>query len=110
MSLAPIIVASVLGVIALVVAIYFFAARGGRRTQAVFFLIVGLVLLVVAGALGWQNFSQTAPGGQAGGQSRARRRRPQGLFAILVASSIPAQLTVRRNAAGSSRFPASNPI
>jgi len=57
MSLAPIIAALAVGLIALVVAIYFFAARGGR-TQAIFFLIVGLVLLLVAGALGWQQFNQ----------------------------------------------------
>lgn len=65
MSLAPIIGALAVGLIALVLAIYFFAARGGQRTQAIFFLIVGLVLMVVGGALGWQRFSQTNPGGPA---------------------------------------------
>jgi hypothetical protein len=62
MSLIPIIAAAVVGLIGLVLAIFFFATGPGRRTQAIFFLIVGLVLLIVAGALGWQNVSQSNTG------------------------------------------------
>ena len=94
MSLAPIIAAFAVGLIALVLAIYFFAARGGRRTQAVFFLIVGLVLLVVAGALGWQNFSQTNPGGTAAPLVAT----PKGPVQVRILSALPVEPWVREAA------------
>ena len=85
MSLAPIIGALVIGLIALVLAIYFFAARAGQRTQAIFFLIVGLVLLVVGGALGWQRYSETNPGGPA-----PLVATPKGPIQVRILTALPA--------------------
>lgn len=94
MSLAPIIVLLALGVIALVVAIYFFAARSGQRTQAVFFLIVGLVLLIVGGALGYQNFSTANPGGSAAPLVAT----PKGPIQVRILSALPVEPWVREAA------------
>ena len=81
MNLAPILITLGGGLLALVLAIYFWvsASRGGRRTQAVFFTILAAVLLIVAAGLGWQrlgpNAQQQAVGGdaaRAGPGARAR--------------------------------------
>ncbi len=93
MSLAPIIGALAVGLIALVLAIYFFAARSGQRTQAIFFLIVGLVLLVVGGALGWQRFSATNPGGSA-----PLVATPKGPIQIRILTALPIEPWVREAA------------
>ncbi len=63
MALAPTIAVLAAGVIALAVSLYFWiaAARGGRRTQAVFFLILGVVLLVVGAGMGWQRVGPGNP-------------------------------------------------
>ena len=50
-QLAPIIGTLAGGLLAIGLAIYFWVAAGGRRTQAMFFTILGLVLLVVSGGL-----------------------------------------------------------
>ena len=57
MSPALIIAVLAAGTIALIVAIILFAMARGRRTQAVFFLILGIVLLVVGAGLGWQQWN-----------------------------------------------------
>ena len=93
MSLAPIIGALVVGLIALVLAIYFFATRSGQRTQAIFFLIVGLVLLVVGGALGWQRFNETNPGGSA-----PLVAAPEGPIQIRMLTALPIEPWVREAA------------
>jgi hypothetical protein len=49
--MALVIAALAAGLLAIGLSIYFWVAGGGRRTQAVFFTIVGLVLLVVSGGL-----------------------------------------------------------
>ncbi len=90
MSLAPIIGALAVGLIALVLAIYFFAARSGQRTQAIFFLIVGLVLLVVGGALGWQRFNETNPTGPA-----PLVATPKGPVQIRILTALPVEPWVR---------------
>lgn len=90
MSLAPIIGALAVGLIALVLAIYFFAARSGQRTQAIFFLIVGLVLLVVGGALGWQRFSETNSAGPA-----PLVATPKGPIQIRILTALPVEPWVR---------------
>ena len=90
MSLAPIIGALAVGLIALVLAIYFFAARSGQRTQAIFFLIVGLVLLVVGGALGWQRFNETNPAGPA-----PLVAAPKGPVQIRILTALPVEPWVR---------------
>ncbi len=92
MSLAPIIAALAVGLIALVLAIYFFAARSGR-TQAVFFLIVGLVLLVVAGALGWQQVNQNNPAGTA-----PLVAAPKGPVQVRILTALPIEPWVREAA------------
>ena len=63
MNLAPILITLGGGLLALVLAIYFWvsASRGGRRTQAVFFTILAGVLLIVAAGLGWQRLGPNAP-------------------------------------------------
>lgn len=92
MSLAPIIAALAVGLIALVLAIYFFAARSGR-TQAIFFLIVGLVLLVVAGALGWQQVNQNNPAGTA-----PLVAAPKGPVQVRILTALPIEPWVREAA------------
>lgn len=100
MSLAPIIGTLALGVIAMVLAIYFFvaSARGGRRTQAVFFLVLGLVLLVVAAGLGWQRFNPS--------NQQALVAAPTGPVQVRVVTALPIEPWVREAA---KRFNASNP-
>ena len=53
MTLAPIIVTLAGGLLAIGLSIYFWiaASHGGRRTQAVFFLIIGAVLLFVSAGM-----------------------------------------------------------
>lgn len=82
MELAPIIGTLAGGLLAIGLSIYFWVAAGGRRTQAVFFTILGLVLLVVSGGLAWQ---QLGPGN------------PQPLVA---APKGPVQVRVLNGAAG----------
>ncbi len=62
MNLAPILVTLGGGLLALILAIYFWVAtgRGGRRMQAVFFTILAVVLLIVAAGLGWQRLGPNA--------------------------------------------------
>jgi hypothetical protein len=61
MELAPIIGTLAGGLLAIGLSIYFWVAAGGRRTQAVFFTILGLVLLVVTGGLAWQKLGPGNP-------------------------------------------------
>lgn len=101
MSLAPIIGTLAAGVIAIAVALYFFvaAARGGRRTQAVFFLIIGLVLLVVAVGLGWQRFNPA-------NSAQPLVATPRGPVQVRVLTALPVEPWVREAA---KRFNASSP-
>ncbi len=100
MELAPIIGTLALGIIAMVLAIYFFVAtaRGGRRTQAVFFLMLGVVLLVVAAGLGWQRFNPN--------NTQALVATPRGPVQVRVVTALPVEPWVREAA---KRFNASNP-
>jgi len=63
MNLAPVVGSLLAALVALGISIYFWiaAGRGGRRTQAVFFMILGIVLLVVSGGLA---YGQLGPGKQ----------------------------------------------
>lgn len=101
MSLAPIIGTLAAGLIAIALAIYFFvaAARGGRRTQAVFFLIIGLVLLIVATGLGWQRLNPA-------NDVSALVATPRGPVQVRVLTALPVEPWVREAA---KRFNASNP-
>jgi hypothetical protein len=94
MSLIPIIAAVVVGLIGLVLAIYFFATGPGRRTQAVFFLIVGIVLLLVGGFLGLQNYNASNPG-QAVTPLVAT---PKGPVQVRVLTALPVEPWVREAA------------
>ncbi len=100
MSLAPIIVTLAGGLIAIVLAIYFFVAggRGGRRTQGVFFLIVGLVLLVVTTGLGWQRLNPAA-------NPQPLVATPRGPVQVRVLTALPVEPWVREAA---KRFNAGN--
>ena len=100
MALAPIIATLAGGLIAIAIAIYFFvaAARGGRRTPGVFFLIVGLVLLVVAAGLGWQDFNPNKP--------QPLVATPRGPIQVRVVTALPVEPWVREAA---KRFNATNP-
>ncbi len=93
MSLAPIIGTLAGGLIAIALSIYFFiaTARGGRRTQAVFFLILGLVLLAVAAGLGWQRFNPAA-------NSQPLVATPRGPVQIRVLTALPVEPWVREAA------------
>jgi hypothetical protein len=100
MNLAPIIGALAGGLIAIALSIYFWiaTARGGRRTQAVFFLILGGVLLVVAAGLGWQRLQ---PGSQ-----QPLVATPRGPVQVRVLTALPVEPWVREAA---QRFNASGP-
>lgn len=101
MTLAPIIGTLAGGIIAIALAIYFFvaAARGGRRTQAVFFLILGLVLLVVAAGLGWQRFNPAA-------NPQPLVATPRGPVQVRIVTALPVEPWVRDAA---KRFNEGNP-
>jgi hypothetical protein len=92
MSLVPLVITLAAGLIALGVSIYFWvaASRGGRRTQAVFFLILGLVLLAVSGGLAVRRLS--SPGTQ---QLVAT---PRGPIQVRVLASLPVEPWVREAA------------
>jgi len=81
------------GLLALALAVYFWVAtaRGGRRTQAVFFTILGAVLLVVAAGLGWQRFGP-------GAQQQALVVTPRGPVQVRVLTALPVEPWVREAA------------
>ena len=93
MNLAPILVTLGGGLLALVLSIYFWvsAGRGGRRTQAVFFLILGLVLLIVAAGLGWQRLGPNA-------QQQPLVATPRGPVQVRVLTALPVEPWVREAA------------
>jgi len=92
MNLAPIIGTLAGGLIAIGLSIYFWvaAARGGRRTQAVFFLIMGLVLLVVSAGLGWQKLGP--------GNPEPLVATPRGPVQVRVLTALPVEPWVREAA------------
>jgi hypothetical protein len=93
MDLAPIIGTLAAGIIAIGLSIYFWiaTARGGRRTQAVFFLILGAVLIVVSAGLGWRKL---APG-----QSQQPLvALPKGPVQVRVLTALPVEPWVREAA------------
>ncbi len=93
MDLAPIIGTLAAGLIAIALSIYFWiaTASGGRRTQAVFFLILGAVLLVVSAGLGWRRL---APG-QA---QQPLIATPKGPVQVRVLTALPVEPWVREAA------------
>jgi len=100
MNLAPILITLAGGLVALVLAVYFWvmAGHGGRRTQAVFFTIVAAALLIVAAGLGWQRISN--PGQQ------PLVATPRGPIQVRVLAALPVEPWVREAAR---RFNAQNP-
>ncbi len=92
MDLAPIIGTLAAGIIAIGLSIYFWiaTARGGRRTQAIFFLILGAVLLVVSASLGWRKL---APG-----QAQQLVATPSGPVQVRVLTALPVEPWVREAA------------
>jgi hypothetical protein len=92
MSLLPIILALAFGLIAIGVSIYFLVAtsRSGRRTQGVFFLIVGIVLLAVSAGLGWQRLSS--------GNTQPLTATPRGPIQVRLLASLPVEPWVREAA------------
>jgi hypothetical protein len=93
MSLAPILITLGVGLVALVLAIYFWVAtsRSGRRTQAVFFTILAVVLLGVAAGLGWQRLGPNA-------QQQALVATPRGPVQVRVLAALPIEPWVREMA------------
>ena len=98
MSLALIIAILAAGAIALVLAIILFAVAKGRRTQAVFFLILGLVLLVVGAGLGWQQWNPNT--------AQPLVATPKGPVQVRVLTALPVEPWVREAAR---QFNASDP-
>jgi hypothetical protein len=90
MELAPIIGMLAAGLLAIGLAIYFWVAAGGHRTQAVFFTIVGLVLLVVTGGLAWQKLGP--------GNPQPLVAAPQGPVQVRVLTALPVEPWVRQAA------------
>jgi hypothetical protein len=92
MDLAPMIGALAAGVIALIVSVYFWigAARGGRRTQAIFFLILGAVLLVVGAGMGWRRLGP--------GNSQPLVATPRGPVQVRMLTALPVEPWVREAA------------
>jgi len=93
MTLAPIIVTLAGGLLAIGLSIYFWiaASHGGRRTQAVFFLIIGAVLLFVSAGMAWR---QLGPG-QA---QQALVAMPSGPVQVRVLTALPVEPWVREAA------------
>jgi hypothetical protein len=92
MDLAPVIGALVAAVLAIGISIYFWIAtgRGGRRTQAVFFLILGLVLLVVSAGLGWQKLGP--------GNPQPLLAQPSGPVQVRILTALPVEPWIREAA------------
>ncbi|MBM4460139.1 MAG: ABC transporter substrate-binding protein [Chloroflexi bacterium] len=93
MELAPIIGTLGGGLLALVLAIYFWIAtgRGGQRTQAVFFTILAAVLLVVAAGLGWRALTP-------GAQQQPLVALPKGPVQVRILTALPVEPWVREAA------------
>ncbi len=98
MSPALIIAVLAAGAIALILAIIFFAMARGRRTQAVFFLILGIVLLVVGAGLGWQKWNPNT--------AQPLVATPKGPVQVRVLTALPVEPWVREAA---TQFNATNP-
>jgi hypothetical protein len=100
MDLAPIIGTLAVGLIAIGLSLYFWMAtqRGGRRTQAVFFTILGLVLLVVSGGLAWQKLGP--------GNPQPLVAAPRGPVQVRILTALPVEPWVRDAA---NRFNQSHP-
>ncbi len=98
MSLAPIIATLAVGAAAVIAAIILFAATRGRRTQAVFFLILGIVLLVVGAGLGWQRWNPNTV--------QPLVATPKGPIQVRILTALPVEPWVREAA---KRFNATNP-
>jgi hypothetical protein len=92
MSLVPIIVTLAAGLAAIGVSIYFLvaASRSGRRTQGVFFLILGLVLLAVSGGLAARRLSP--------GSTQPLVATPRGPIQVRVMAALPVEPWVREAA------------
>ena len=98
MSLALIIAILAAGAIAIVLAIILFAMAKGRRTQAVFLLILGIVLLVVGAGLGWQQWNPNT--------AQPLLATPKGPVQVRVLTALPVEPWVREAAR---QFNATNP-
>ncbi len=98
MSLAPIIATLAVGAAAVIAAIILFAATRGRRTQAIFFLILGIVLLVVGAGLGWQRWNPNTV--------QPLVATPKGPVQVRILTALPVEPWVREAA---KRFNATNP-
>ncbi len=98
MSLAPIIATLAVGAAAVIAAIILFAATRGRRTQAIFFLILGIVLLVVGAGLGWQRWNPNTV--------QPLVATPKGPIQVRILTALPVEPWVREAA---KRFNATNP-
>ena len=98
MTLAPIIATLAVGAAAVIAAIILFAATRCRRTQAVFFLILGIVLLVVGAGLGWQRWNPN--------KVQPLVATPKGPIQVRVLTALPVEPWVREAA---KRFNATNP-
>jgi hypothetical protein len=92
MSLVPIIITLAAGLIALGVSVYFWiaASRSGRRTQGVFFLILGLVLLAVSGGLVTRRLSSP--------NAQPLAATPHGPIQVRALASLPVEPWVREAA------------
>ncbi|HEX9115863.1 MAG TPA: hypothetical protein VGA61_07325 [Anaerolineae bacterium] len=90
MELAPIIGSLAAGVVALGVSIYFWIAtgRGGRRSQAVFFLVLAVVLLVVGAGLAWGQYGP-------GKQQALTIAQPTGPVQVRILTALPVEPWVR---------------
>ncbi len=99
MSLVPIILALAAGLVFIGLALYFLvaASRSGRRTQGVFFLIVGLVALAVGAGLGWRAANT--------GSTQPLAATPRGPIQVRVLAALPVEPWVREAAR---RFNAGN--
>jgi hypothetical protein len=92
MSLVPIIITLAAGLVAIGVSIYFWvaASRSGRRTQGVFFLILGIVLLAVSGGLMARRLSSN--------NAQPLAATPRGPIQVRVLASLPVEPWVREAA------------
>ncbi len=90
MELAPIIGSLIAALVALGISVYFWvnSGRGGRRTQAVFFTLLGLVLLVVGGGLTVQRL-------QPGANQQPLIAQPKGPIQVRILTALPVEPWVR---------------